>query len=48
MSKERRRRSGNKRRKIVNNYELRRKIIGYLKDKSVEYSPDVIAHKINE
>lgn len=48
MYKERRKRCWEKRKKIANNYELRRKIIGYLKDKKVDYSPDVIAHKINE
>jgi len=48
MYKERRRRCGEKRKKIVNDYKLRDKIIWYLKDKKIDYSPDVIAYKINE
>lgn len=48
LYRERRRRCWEKRKKIVNDYELRKKIIWYLKNKDVDYSPDVIAYKINE
>jgi hypothetical protein len=32
----------------VNDIRLREEVIRYLKDKEVDYSPDVIAYKINE
>lgn len=48
MYKNRRIRCWEKRKKIVNDIRLREEVIRYLKDKEVDYSPDVIAYKINE